>query len=144
MKENARIRFNPHTGEVEIEGSEKFVETNLNKLLNFMSLGPKAAKIEPQGLKARVAKGTRKKPAELAPVKRGEKRKEAAVPAEKEKKTTLFDMVVGYILESRGITTSELKEKTGLTENQIWSITGKAEKLGKIKREKRGIYIPAG
>jgi len=39
-----------------------------------------------------------------------------------------------------GISTVELKEKTGLAERQIWSIVNRASKAGKIKKVKRGIY----
>jgi len=37
MKENARIRFNPSTKEVEIEGSEEFVNAMFNKIQKVMS-----------------------------------------------------------------------------------------------------------
>lgn len=42
-----------------------------------------------------------------------------------------------------GITTTALKEKTGLAERQIWIIIYRAEKRGKIKKTKRGIYVAA-
>jgi hypothetical protein len=39
-----------------------------------------------------------------------------------------------------GISTAELKGKTGLAERQIWNIVNRASKLGKIKKVKRGVY----
>lgn len=53
-------------------------------------------------------------------------------------------MVVAIIQASKGITTAELKKQTGLTEKQIWGITYRAAKLGKIKKSIRGIYDAAG
>jgi hypothetical protein len=39
-----------------------------------------------------------------------------------------------------GISTAELKEKTGLAERQIWNIINRATKLGKIRTVQRGLY----
>ncbi len=54
MNEQSRIRFNPVTKEIEIEGSEAFVKTYFNKLQAMMSgftekpmEDPKAAKTRP-------------------------------------------------------------------------------------------------
>ena len=50
-------------------------------------------------------------------------------------------MVVGLIQGSaEGISTAELKEKTGLVESQIWSIVNRASKEGKVRKMKRGLY----
>jgi len=125
MNEQSRIRFNPVTKEIEIEGSEAFVKTYFHKLQAMMSeLAEKAAE-EPQAKKARSAK----KSAKVAKV---ETRK---------KKVTHIGAVVGLIQASaKGISTSLLKEKTGLTERQIWSIVNRASKEGKIRKVKRGLY----
>lgn len=125
MNEQSRIRFNPVTKEIEIEGSEAFVKTYFHKLQVMMSeLAEKTAE-EPKAKKARSAK----KSAKVAKV---ETRK---------KKVTHIGAVVGLIQASaKGISTSFLKEKTGLTERQIWSIVNQASKEGKIRKVKRGLY----
>ena len=57
------------------------------------------------------------------------------------KKVTNIDTVAGLIQGStEGISTAELKEKTGLAESQIWNIVNRASKIGKIKKVKRGVY----
>jgi hypothetical protein len=126
MKENSRIRFNPVTKEIEVEGSEKFVRTYFQKLQELLSQGPVDKERQPKP-KARSVKKT--KGAKAAPG-----RKKAA-------KGTQADTVVALVNDSEGgITTSALTEKTGLTERQIWSIVYRAQKQGKIKKTKRGLY----
>ena len=126
MTENrSRIRFNPATQEIEIEGSEEFVNTYYLKITALMS---GKTKEEPQPAVIFPGKGIK----EIA--------KEKIVEREPSK-PTMFDAVLGFIRESQqGITTSELMEKTGLSQRQIWSITAHASKLGKIKKGKRGVY----
>jgi len=43
--------------------------------------------------------------------------------------------------KGEGITTAELKEKTGLTDRQIGGIVNMAKKQGKINKAKRGVYV---
>lgn len=122
MKENFRIRFNPITKEIEIEGSEKFVEAYFAKLQPYI-FGPvekkvKAAKAAPE---KKTIRATKKEPGE--------------------KRVTHIDAVVGLIQSSpEGVSTAELKEKTGLAERQIWSIVNRAKNDGKIRKMKRGLY----
>jgi len=55
MAGRSRIRFNPVTKEVEIEGSESFVKTYLGKLQTMLSEAPEkkvAIKKEPKAVKA--------------------------------------------------------------------------------------------
>ena len=134
MEERSRIRFNPETREIEVEGSEEFVRIYFGKLQKLLlaSTGgkeeePKPPRVLPAG-KPKRAKG-----------KTGPKK-----TAKKAPKETLLDSVVRLIRGSEeGITTAALKEKTGLAETQIWSIVYRAEKQGKIKKTKRGIYRAA-
>jgi hypothetical protein len=122
MKENSRIRFNPITKEIEVEGSEKFVRTYFQKLQELLSGGL-----------ADEVKGQPKRQVRLV--------QRAAPGRKKAAKETQADMVVSLVSGSEGgITTSALKEKTGLTERQIWSIVYRAQKQGKIKKTKRGMY----
>lgn len=159
MKNRSRIRFNPVTKEIEIEGSEEFVKVYFNKIQEMILDSSKeiveepriekvrpvekaksvdfpqmqidlakaieAMKKEPKAVKARPPKKSRKA-----------KKKEPGV-----KKVTNVDAVVTLIQGStEGISTAELKEKTGLTEHQIWNIVNRASKEGKIRKMKRGVY----
>lgn len=125
MKNNSRIRFNPVTKEIEIEGSEKFVKEYFGKVQAMISgLAEKKA----TGAKARSVKKARKTT-----------KKESGV-----KRVTNIDTIVGLIQAStEGISTAELKEKTGLAERQIWSIVNRAKRDGRIKKMKRGLYSAA-
>lgn len=151
MKTKSRIRFNPDTKEIEIEGSEEFVKAYFNKLQNMISAAPlvtvdsKAVKVSPakkakKGPKAVKANPVKKEPKAAKP----RAAKKAGRTAKKEpgvKKITNIDAVVTLIQSSaEGISTAELKEKTGLAESQIWNIVNRASKLGKIKKVKRGVY----
>lgn len=137
MKENSRIRFSPTTKEVEIEGSEAFVKAMFNKIQEIMPGAPKVITKEPK----RPSKRALKKPrTEVLPHK-GVRR--VIKVQEKVSEITLFDKIVAIIQASHGITTAELKEKTGLSEKQIWGIAYRAAKLGTIKKSKRGIYEAA-
>jgi predicted transcriptional regulator of viral defense system len=67
--------------------------------------------------------------------------KQAGKKAPAEKRVTNIDTVVGLIQGAReGISTAELKTKTGLIERQIWAIVNRASKEGKIRKMKRGVY----
>jgi uncharacterized membrane protein len=134
MEERSRIRFNPATREIEIEGSEEFVRIYFGKVQKLL-LAPVGGKEEkPKPPRARPAGKPKKMKKKTGPKK---------VP-KKVPKETLLDSVVRLIRGSEeGITTTALKEKTGLAERQIWSIVYRAEKQGKIKKTKRGIYMAA-
>jgi uncharacterized membrane protein len=134
MEERSRIRFNPATREIEIEGSEEFVRIYFGKVQKLL-LAPVGGKEEkPKPPRARPAGKPKKMKKKTGPKK---------VP-KKVPKETLLDSVVRLIRGSEeGITTAALKEKSGLAESQIWSIVYRAEKQGKIKKTKRGIYVAA-
>jgi hypothetical protein len=130
MRENSRISFNPVTKEIEVEGSEKFVKTYFQKLQQMLSSVP--------GDKGK--KQLQKKVRAVNKAKRGK----AAPGRKRAGKETQADMVVSLVSASGGgITTSALKDKTGLSERQIWSIVYRAQKQGKIKKTKRGMYAAA-
>ncbi len=138
MNEKSRIRFNPATREVEIEGTEAFVKTFFSKVEALMSMSAPMAKKAAKPARAKVAPAKKRKKGPQ--VKASSSKKVGTTKA----KETLFDTIVGLIQDSRGITTGELQDKTGMTKKQIWSITYRAEKIGKIKRSKKGIYEAAG
>ena len=127
MEEKSRIRFNPVTKEIEIEGLELFVKTYFQKLQGLLSQSPEEKKEKPQKSVRRMRK------AKKAQAKPGKK---------KAAKETQMDAIVSLVSRTEGgITTSALKEKTGLAERQIWSVVYRAEKQGKIKKTKRGLYV---
>jgi polyhydroxyalkanoate synthesis regulator phasin len=107
------------------------------KLQNMISGAPSETVKEPKAVKARPAKKTIKEPTAVKArlPKKAKKKKPRA------KKVTNIDTVLGLILGStEGISTAELREKTGLAESQIWNIVNHASKAGKVKKIKRGLY----
>ena len=152
MTRQSRIKFNPVTKELEIEGAEKFVKTYFDKIQKLIS-GVEG--IVPEAPKKRKAKVAKEKPAEgktakKKAVKEARKPKKTAKAAGKAKKTEKpkrerkGNVVLGMIIESaEGIDTTALQEKTGLKDRQIWAIVQRAIKQGKIKAIKRGVYAAA-
>jgi hypothetical protein len=145
MENNSRIRFNPVTKEIEVEGTEKFVKTYFGKLQAMISgsAAEKAAiRKEPKPAKAAHVKAEKKAPkaAKALPKK---KAKTVAKKNPAKKRITNLALVVGLIQRSaEGISTTELKKKTGLAESQIWNSVNQAAKAGKIRKMKRGLYGP--
>jgi hypothetical protein len=142
MSEQSRIRFNPMTKEIEIEGSEVFVKTYFDKLQAMMSGVTKKTKEKPKAVKRGPEKKSKMEPKgnSLSGKKAGKVDK-AGTP---KKRVTHIGAVVELIQANReGTSTSVLKEKTGLTERQIWSIVDRAANEGKIRKIKRGLYGPA-
>jgi uncharacterized membrane protein len=130
MEEKSRIRFNPVTKEIEIEGSEAFVKTYFQKLQKLLLKFPEK--------KNEAFLQNSPRPA------RGAKKVQATPRKSKAGKETQMDVIVALVGRSEGgITTSALKEKTGFSERQIWSVVYRAEKQGKIKKTKRGLYVAA-
>jgi len=111
--EKSRIKFNPVTKEIEIEGNEQFVKKYFSIIQTMMT-------------ESRALKGA-------APEK-------AAGLQRRGSKTV---KVLGLIQSTKdGITTTDLKKKTGLADRQIWAIIYKAEREGKIRKAGRGVYAP--
>lgn len=167
MVEKSRVRFNPATKEMEVEGSESFVKTTLDKLLAMISEAPakKAViKTEPNPAKAAPVKAEKKKAkavkAASAASTKADKMKPKAAKATPKKKTkkirrpksaskmatgtkrgelskAVLDLIHG---SPEGIAMAELKEKTGMKDIQIRNIVTRATKLGKIRKMNRGVY----
>lgn len=132
MPESSRIKFNPVTKEIEIEGSEKFVKTYFDKIRKLLSGSRKAVTAAP--VKEKSVKKAR-------PSKRALKSAGKQIKEKKKKKVSNADRILTIIKDSKdGMTTAALKEKAGLTDKQIWGIVYKAEKQGKLKKAKRGVY----
>lgn len=88
MKEKSRIRFNPVTGEIEVEGSEAFVKTYFQKLQRLLSQPPESKEEKKPRAKAGAARKSKK-----AKAKPGKKR------AGKE---TQMDAVVSLVRGAEG------------------------------------------
>lgn len=146
MAKTSYLRFNPENREIEIEGSEKFVKDYFAKLQQML---PKLSGEGGKGLEATTILSVKKDKAK--------KKVKIEIPAPKKvvkivgkkagakglKAVSLIDKIVGLVQDSgKGMTTGELKEKTGLTNKQIWSVTSRAAKLGRIKTTQRGVYVP--
>jgi len=140
MAEQSRIKFNPVTKEIEIEGSESFVKTYFDKIQALFSVTEEAvAKVagKEKPLKEKPAKKARKSPKTPKVAKEKNLGKE---PKRGSKSKAVLSLIQGSPL---GITTGELEEKTGLKDRQIWAITSNAKKKGKIRQMKRGVYVGA-
>ncbi len=111
--EKSRIKFNPVTKEIEIEGSEQFVKKYFSIIQTMIT-------------ESRVSR-------EPVPVKRTR-------AGRKGSKTATVLALIGSA--KNGITTTDLKKKTGLADRQIWAIIYKAEREGKIRKAGRGVYAP--
>jgi hypothetical protein len=131
MAERSRIRFNPVTKEIDIEGSESFVKTYFSKLQNMISGAPEAIVEEPKAVKAPKRK----------PAKKVRQSKKTPKVATETKRGALSKAVLALIHGSpEGIAMAELKEKTGLKDSQIRNIISSVTKQGKIRKMKRGVY----
>jgi len=166
MGEQSRIKFNPVTKEIEIEGSEKFVKTYFDKIQAMLSgkeetvatISVKEIPVEEKAIKEkpiRPKRQSKKAPVVAEPVieqlakkirqsKKAQKVAKEEVLVVKGKRGDMSKAVLALILDSpEGITTTELEKKTGLKDRQIWAVISYAKKAGKIKQVKRGVYVGA-
>ena len=112
MKENSRIRFNPGTKEIEIEGSESFVKTYFNKLQAMISGTPEKKTKESKPVKAAPVKAEKKQPKAVKELP-SKAAKKATKKEPGEKRITHIASVLGLIQEStEGLSTADLKEKS--------------------------------
>jgi hypothetical protein len=146
MARTSYLRFNPDTREIELEGSEAFIKAYFDKLQQKLPQPTGEGKQEPVAAKKSPAKKARvkvKAAIEIPTPKKVVKAVSKKATARKPKESSLIDKIVGLVQVSEtGITTDELKDKTGMTARQIWSITSRAVKLQKIRTTKRGVYVP--
>jgi hypothetical protein len=135
-----------------------------NQLQSIISAAPLEAVKESKAVKVSPAKKTIKEPKAVKPLpaikepkavkplpaikepkaakpRPAKKVKKAANKKPRVKRITNIDTIVGLIKGStEGISTAQLKEKTGLAESQIWNIINRVSKLGKVKKIRRGVY----
>jgi len=113
-------------------------ESIKEQTLDFYKFWRTYIPILPGSLENRKGTVAKARPSKKAPVAKGKK------PAKQSRKGSKVNTVVALIQDSpEGITTKELKEKTGMTDKQIWAIIYRTEKQGKIKKAKRGVYVRA-
>jgi len=89
-----------------------------------------------KGLSAKRTKAEPKPPRKAGPRKTTAKRKP--------NKNTAVEQVVAAIGRSKkGVTTEQIREKTGFSEKKIWDAINRAKKQGKVKSVRRGVYARA-
>jgi len=150
MGGNYRIKFNPSTMEIEIEGSQAFVETYFDKIQNLILSVAEEVRERPAVKKARTPKKAKAaragKRGKAVGGARAEKARKAASGRKRDggrrvRGASNTDKVLELIRENPGgIGTPELKDKSGLSEQQIWGVIYAAEKRGKVRKVKRGVY----
>lgn len=98
----------------------------MEKLLDDLEKGP-------------ASKSTKAKP---KPPRKTGPRKTAA--KKKPKNKTAVEQVVAAIGRSKkGVTTEQIRERTGFSEKKIWDAINRAKKQGKVKSVRRGVYARA-
>jgi len=112
----SKIKFNPGTGEVEVEGSEAFVKKYM-KILQDLASGTK------KGIKGR---------------KTG---KVSTVVKARPARGSISNAILSVLKKNeQGLSVKNIAKKTKLTGSQVNPVITKAFKEGKIKRIGRGIY----
>ncbi len=88
------------------------------------------------GKKTRVKAKPKAKAIKKAPVRK--------LAASKKTKLTAADTILSVIKKSRkGVDNAALTKKTGLEGRKIWDITYRLKKQGKIKKDRKGLYVKA-
>jgi len=88
------------------------------------------------GKKTRVKAKPKAKAIKKAPVRK--------LAASKKTKLTAADTILSVIKRSRkGVDTAALTKKTGLEGRKIWDTTYRLKKQGKIKKDRKGLYLKA-
>ena len=128
MAQSACIKINPVNLELEIKGSEAFIEKYFGIIQNMLAGTPAKAKDQ------------------AAPKKRGPKKATAVTkPPKKEKtiKVSMTEKVIALVQQSKGgISVDKIIKKTKVAKQQAWNILSTAKKEGKISSVGRGVYAP--
>ncbi|NPU85073.1 MAG: hypothetical protein HPY65_11345 [Syntrophaceae bacterium] len=151
MGGNYRIKFNPSSMEIEIEGSQAFVETYFDKIQSLILSVAQEVREEPRRRKGRTPKKAIKAGKGVRAKKAGKEKKSDKTAMRNRRAggrriqgSSNTDRVLELIRENpSGVTTSDLKASTGLSEQQIWGVIYAAEKRGKVRKVKRGMYAAA-
>ncbi|HOG16717.1 MAG TPA: hypothetical protein PLB96_05160 [Syntrophales bacterium] len=147
MAGHSRVKFNPVSREIEVEGSEAFVKIYFNKLQALLA-GEEVKPGERKSRKVRGAAAPKKVKAAKVPARKTAAKKAAKKAAGKAVKkagkrpdSALSRIVAALKAAADGLTTGQLQEKTGLKQRQIWTTIYRGQKLGKIAKAKRGTYV---
>jgi hypothetical protein len=149
------IKFNYLTKEIELKGSESFIESNFDKIQDLL--------VESFGVKRKmVSRMTKAKQEPILAVKVKESQEDAEPKPSflelshelKAKRPPLrkyirkegipgHERIVVEIVEKKPaeLSLASLKEKFGLSDSKIGGIIRDAEKFGKIKRVMNGSYV---
>jgi len=138
MAGHSRVKFNPASREIEVEGSEAFVKTYFDKLQGLLA-GAEPKPKERKERKVRKTAAAKKAKAMRTPAKKAAKK--TAKKVGKRPASALKRIVSALQGTAAGLTTAQLQEKTGLKQRQIWTTIYRAQKLGKIAKAKRGTYV---
>jgi hypothetical protein len=164
------IKFNQLTKEIEMRGSESFIESNFNKVWDLMV---RSFAVEREGLSREAKTGpnpvsvvdmkeyqitadiTGHESSEASPMSLEAKSSIPEIPRELVAKRPPLrkyirregipgaERIVIQVAEQKPneISIPSLKEKFGLSESKIGGIIRDAEKLGKIRRTMNGSYV---
>jgi hypothetical protein len=149
------IKFNDLTKEIELKGSDSFIESNFDKIQDLL--------VESYGVKRKmVSRMTKAKQEPILAVQVNESQKDADPKPSfpelshelKAKRPPLrkyirkegipgHERTVVEIVEKKPaeLSLASLKEKFGLSDSKIGGIIRDAEKFGKIKRVVNGSYV---
>ena len=89
-----------------------------------------------KGLSAKRTKAKPKPPRKAGPRKTTAKKKPI-------KKTAVEQVVAAIGRSKKGVTTEQIRERTGFSEKKIWDAINRAKKQGKVKSVRRGVYARA-
>ena len=150
------IKFNQLTKEIELRGSESFIESNYDKIQDLLveSFGVKRMTLQMQEFQT-VAEIERQEVSEPPQIPLAAKSSIPAVPPTirvnrpplrkyiRKEGMPGQQRVVVEVVDQRPseISIASLKEKFGLSESKISGIIRDAEKLGKVKRATDGSYV---
>lgn len=137
------IKFNELTREIEMRGSESFIESNFDKIQDLL--------VECFGVKEKmISRATEaiQEPISVVKVKDSQADLESKVKRPPLRKYIRKEGMLGHeriVVEvaeqkPKEISIASLKEKFGLSESKIGGIIRDAEKLGKIRRVMNGSY----
>jgi len=137
------IKFNQATKEIEMRGSESFIESNFNKIQDLL--------VKSFGVKEKMVSREAKiiqEPISVVEMKESQAGLESKVKRPPMRKYIRKEGMPGHerivveVAEQKAteISIASLKEKFGLSDSKIGGIIRDAEKLGKIRRVMNGSY----
>ena len=113
--------------------------TPLKMLMQSLVKGLKVLTAEAEKVERLIAKlDGQQAPRPKAKAKTAKK----AAPMKRPAKATGQDMVFEVISKSKsGVTTEQIKEKTGFDDRKIWGVINRLKKQVKVRSAGRGVYV---